>query len=216
MKWFGPKNAISQQLHKIVVQNEKNISILKGALKYYHHQATFDKIFKAAKQEFWINLNQVIYQQSLPALVEIKIEEEFLDLADEISRTYFTKASNPIFELLGNVLNSKISIVREKPIESLEYLHNALLKYPVKETFLALHALEKLLIPIPTKSSYESKEIKIPTPIYTEKLNNSRLIKMVRKVEKGIQDFIDPLDKVMTYIDLSIATGHYLLMANWR
>lgn len=204
---------MSQMFHKNIVLNEESIDILEVALEYYPHQPTFTRIYGKMRENFSYDLMKIIYERSLIKLVNLDLRKQYLDIARDIFSRFFNRSDLPSdFMALGHILCAKICLAMNNFTEALYYLHEALIKYPTPDAITAIYCMERLITS--NNKEYNVRTISLPKSKYSDNLQSTRLIKMLKKYEGEICNMTNYIEQAFTYIDLSCAVGHPLLSVN--
>ena len=218
LKRFGLDNPLCCMFHKTVVLFESSSDVVKSALKYYYDENTYKRLYAPIVSKLAAELSTILYERSMMKLVTLEIGPESVNVVDEILIKLFSSKAElpPDFAALGHILRAKRCIAVDDNVGTLEHLHKALLEYPVSETIIAVYHLEQLVVPSLNKE-YVREKITIPKMKYPNKLRGSRLVKMLKKYESELnerQTSFDYIEQAFTYIDLSCAVGHPLLVVN--
>ena len=203
IKHFGIKSLVVKQFHRIIVQNEQSVKIVKSALEYYHDETVYKKLFGEKHTTLFNDLINIFYTYSLSKMKEISIPEDCVKVAKQIVSKCCTEST-----VLSEIL--KFKIVCDNYRKSLFYLHSALLLSPDSETIQAIYDLE----PECKTEFYVPRQIKVRMGVFQDKLRQNSLIKILRRVESDIDKMTNPLDKAMQYIDLSCAVDSGDLKVN--
>ena len=207
LKEFGVNNNLCHQLHRLVVQTSLEKHIVKDALKFYHDQSIHDSLYKEPQENFWKILCKTIYEQSPLTMAKLVVIEDDVDVIDRGLKMFYEDASGN-FVTNAAILRAKKYFALKDKVKALEELQQALLSMPDDDVIKAVYSMEVKHI------YYESRHISVPKSIYTDKLQSSAFIKLIRGCEKHIGTLDDPLEQAFLYIDFVAAVDHPVMITN--
>ena len=210
LKYFKYEDPLSKEFHRIVLENEKSKLILKKVLKILPDKIS-ERIAQEEALKFSENLQKAINTQSIQSIIDIRFKKKFSVVAN-VWASNMSKSGFPSFQILGDIIQYKIALAQKNFETGLENLQNAILRMPTSDVLIAIGMIENKISF--DRERYVPRKIEILPPKYSDKLKATKLIRMLKKYEKNIFERTNLFDRAMIYIDLSMALGDPLLVAN--